>query len=80
MKLDGSHSEKPTSIWCRRRALLRWTGLTNDMVRSLIEAGTIHPVRFPKRRRDGTKTMSRYYYSVEEIDQIEWTWQSRRHP
>lgn len=67
---------RPRTVYCRLKALLKWTGWSKEDVRNLEGLGKLTPTRFqqsnktqpPSRRRKGK--VGQRYYLVAQVDGI----------
>ncbi len=66
MNALGDHPNKPRSACCRRAALQKWTGWSDEMIDDLVTTGELRTFRLKK--RNGKQT--RLYYNVESAQRI----------
>jgi hypothetical protein len=66
MNALSDHPNKPRTALCRRGALQKWTGWSNEVIAELVAAGTLKVVRLRKRGRAKT----RCYYNVAKVEQL----------
>ncbi len=62
MSGNGPHPNKPKSVLCRRRALMRWTGWSREEIERLVLEGKLGTKRF--------HTNGRLYYYVESAQEL----------
>ncbi len=66
MNALGDHPNKPRSACCRRAALQKWTGWSDEMIDELVATGELRTFRLKK--RDGKPT--RLHYIVDSVQRI----------
>ncbi len=66
MNALGDHPNKPRSACCRRAALQKWTGWTDEMIDDLVAIGAIRTYRLPK----PNCKRPRLHYLVDSVQEI----------
>jgi hypothetical protein len=70
MNGNGTHPNKPRSVLCRRAALIRWTGWTDDQIGYLVGEKKLRSVKYNNK----AKRAWRYFYveSAQELLDSGW--------
>ncbi len=66
MNALSDHPNKPRTALCRRAALQKWTGWSDELIDQLVAAGTLKVLRLKKMGR----STARCYYNVSQVQAL----------